>query len=153
MGMKIVSSGQKFHCSNQIEQRLPFASPGRALNNIARLQTQIDAGGLRSTLYPQARFALIRLMTRAKISQRDNARYRLSWSPDQNAGPTLSVQLRAESGAGPLDILTSRNFTSPARICETKSFVDRSAGPNPPLLPPGAFIAARKAGVPLPGDE
>jgi type VI secretion system protein ImpL len=82
--------------------------------------------------------------------QQDNARYVLSWTPNQSLGPPLSVELRAEAGAGPLDVLTLRHFTLPTRIFVTKTVAEKSAGPTPPPLPPGALAAAQKVGVPLP---
>ncbi|MDR5769103.1 MULTISPECIES: ImcF-related family protein [unclassified Caballeronia] len=151
--MKLVSSGQQLHYFNQMEQWVPFEWPGQALDNDAQLQWETEEGGLRSTMYAQGRFALIRLMERAKVSQQDNARYVLSWTPDQGVGPALSVQLRAESGAGPLDVLALRHFTLPTHIFMTKSVAERGSGPNPPPLPPGAFSAAQKVGVPLPGGR
>ncbi|BBU30820.1 type VI secretion protein VasK [Burkholderia sp. THE68] len=148
--MKLVSSGQQLHYFNQMEQWVPFEWPGQALDNNAQLQWETEEGGLRSTMYSQGRFALIRLMERAKISQQDSARYVLSWMPEQGAGPALSVQLRAESGAGPLDALALRHFTLPSRIFVTRTAAEKSTGPNPPPLPAGALAAAQKVGVPLP---
>jgi type VI secretion system protein ImpL len=151
--MKLLSSGQQLHYFNQMEQWVPFEWPGQGLDNNAQLQWQTDEGGLRSTMYAQGRFALIRLIERAKVAQQDNARYVLSWTPEQSAGLPLSVQLRADSGAGPLDVLSLRHFTLPTRIFINSSVKDgpRYSGPNPPPLPPGAVVAAQKIGVPLPG--
>nr|WP_255504261.1 ImcF-related family protein [Caballeronia sp. EK] len=148
--MKLVASGQQLHYFNQLEQWVPFEWPGQALDNNAQLQWQTEEGGLRSTMYAQGRFALIRLLERAKVSQQDNARYVLSWTPDQGLSAPLSVQLRAEADAGPLDVLQLRHFTLPTRIFVTKTVADKPSGPTPPPLPPGALAAAQKVGVPLP---
>ncbi|SAK58657.1 ImcF domain-containing protein [Caballeronia fortuita] len=134
-----------------MEQWVPFEWPGQALDNNAQLQWETEEGGLRSTMYSQGRFAFIRLLERATVTQQDNARYLLSWTPDQGAGPLLSVQLRAEAGAGPLDVLALRHFTLPSRIFVTKTLAEKAAGPTPPPLPPGAWAVAQKVGVPLPG--
>ncbi len=151
--MKLLASGQQLHYFNQMEQWVPFEWPGQALDNTAQLQWETEQGGLRSTMYAQGRFALIRLLERAKVEQQDNARYVLSWTPDQNAGVPLSVQLRAEGGAGPLDVLQLRHFALPTRIFMTSTPRDaaKQTSASPPPLPPGAITAAQKVGVPLPG--
>ncbi|WP_235012299.1 ImcF-related family protein [Caballeronia catudaia] len=150
--LKLIASGQQLHYFNQMEQWVPFEWPGQALDNQAQLQWETDEGGLRSTMYAQGRFALIRLLERAKAEQQDNARYLLSWTPDQSLGVPLSVQLRAEAGAGPLDVLQLRHFALPTRIFVTSVAKDGSklSGPTPPPLPPGAIASAQKLGVPLP---
>ncbi|SAK97542.1 ImcF domain-containing protein [Caballeronia hypogeia] len=150
--LKLISSGQQLHYFNQMEQWVPFEWPGQGLDNNAQLQWQTDEAGLRSTMYAQGRFALIRLFERAKVTQHDNARYVLSWTPEQSIGIPLSVQLRAEGGAGPLDVLSLRHFTLPARIFITSTAKDgpKNSGPNLPPLPPGAIASAQKVGVPLP---
>lgn len=153
--MKLIASGQQLHYFNQMEQWVPFEWPGQALDNNAQLQWETEQGGLRSTMYAQGRFALIRLMERAKIEQQDNARYLLSWTPEQSLGIPLSLELRAEAGAGPLDLLQLRHFTLPTRIFMTNAAKDgaKVSGPTPPPLPPGAIAAAQKVGVPLPGTK
>ncbi|SAK81017.1 ImcF domain-containing protein [Caballeronia catudaia] len=150
--MKFISSGQQLHYFNQMEQWIPFEWPGQALDNNAQLEWQTEQAGLRSSMYAQGRFALIRLLERAKVEQQDNARYLLSWTPDQSLGIPLSVQLRAEGGAGPLDVLQLRHFTLPTRIFVTSAAKDgpKLSGPTPPPLPPGAVASAQKLGVPLP---
>ncbi|WP_250527468.1 ImcF-related family protein [Caballeronia sp. GAWG2-1] len=153
--LTLVTSGQQLHYFNQMEQWEPFEWPGQALDNTAQLQWQTEAGGLRSTMYAQGRFALIRLLERAKVSQQDNARYLLSWTPDQSLTPPLSVQLRAETGAGPLDVLVLRHFALPERIFMSGAAKQASVSPGrtPPPLPPGALAAAQKIGVALPDKE
>nr|WP_244158685.1 ImcF-related family protein [Caballeronia fortuita] len=148
--LKLTASGQQLHYFNQMEQWVPFEWPGQALDNNAQIQWETEAGGLRSSMYAQGRFALIRLFERAKVTQQDNARYVLSWTPEQGMSPPLSVQVRAEAGAGPLDVLALRHFTLPSRVFVTRTMAEKSAGPTPPPLPPGALAAAQKVGVPLP---
>lgn len=64
----------------------------------------------------------------------------------------LQVQLRSESGAGPLDALMLRRFVLPQRIFLTGSAGKRMPGQasNPPPLPASAVEAARHAAMPLP---
>ncbi len=130
-------------------QRVPAAIPVRLDNQYFALDAASPAHA--RMLYSQGRFAFIRLLERARVSQQDNARYLLSWTPDQGAGSSLSVQLRAEAGAGPLDVLALRHFTLPSRIFVTKTLAEKATGQPPPPLPPGALAAAQKVGVPLPG--
>lgn len=60
----------------------------------------------------------------------------------------LQVQLRSESGAGPLDALKLRHFTLPSRIFLTSEAGKSSS--NPPPLPAAAIEAAKHAATPLP---
>jgi len=104
---------------------------------------------LRSGLDMQGRFGLIRLLERAEVTPQDNARTLLSWTPDQSVGLPLRVQLRSETGAGPLDVLALRHFSLPQRIFVTTSTKapqqQISASPSP--LPPAAIAATET--VPL----
>jgi type VI secretion system protein ImpL len=64
----------------------------------------------------------------------------------------LQVQLRSESGAGPLDALQRRHFTLPSRIFLSGSGAKASPGQgtNPPPLPAAVIEAAKHAAMPLP---
>jgi len=128
---------------------VPFVWPGDALENITRVEWQTQQGGLRSGLDMQGRFGLIRLLERAEVTPQDNARTLLSWTPDQSVGLPLRVQLRSETGAGPLDVLALRHFSLPQRIFVTTSTKapqqQISASPSP--LPPAAIAATET--VPL----
>ncbi|WP_076605996.1 ImcF-related family protein [Burkholderia metallica] len=150
--MRFVLSGRELHYFNQKQEWTPFEWPGQSLENLSHIEWQTEQGGLRAALDSQGRFGLIRLFERAKVTQQDNARYLLTWTPDTSQGIPLKVQLRSEVGAGPLDVLQLRNFVLPARIFMTGA---ASAGPkvstaSPPPLPAAAIAAARHAAVPLP---
>ncbi|PAJ78949.1 type VI secretion protein VasK [Burkholderia ubonensis] len=150
--MKFVLSGRELHYFNQKQEWVPFEWPGQSLENLSHIEWQTEQGGLRTALDSQGRFGLIRLLERAKVSQQDNARYLLTWTPDTSQGIPLKVQLRSEAGAGPLDVLQLRNFSMPTRVFVTGA---ATGGPNlsainPPPLPPSAIAAARHAAVPLP---
>ncbi|MDY7787652.1 ImcF-related family protein [Burkholderia ubonensis] len=150
--MKFVLSGRELHYFNQKQEWVPFEWPGQSLENLSHIEWQTEQGGLRTALDSQGRFGLIRLLERAKVSQQDNARYLLTWTPDTSQGIPLKVQLRSEAGAGPLDALQLRNFALPKRVFVTGA---ATGGPNlsainPPPLPPSAIAAARHAAVPLP---
>lgn len=153
--MRIVLSGNELHYFNQKEEWVPFEWPGQSLENLSHIEWQTEQGGLRSALDAQGRFGLIRLLERAKVSQQDNARYLLTWTPDSSQGVPLKVQLRSEGGAGPLDVLQLRHFALPTRIFVTGA---ATAGPKvaasgPPPLPPAALVAAKHAAMPLPGGS
>ncbi|KWK79283.1 type VI secretion protein VasK [Burkholderia ubonensis] len=150
--MKFVLSGRELHYFNQKQEWVPFEWPGQSLENLSHIEWQTEQGGLRTALDSQGRFGLIRLLERAKVSQQDNARYLLTWTPDTSQGIPLKVQLRSEAGAGPLDVLQLRNFSLPKRVFVTGA---ATGGPNlsainPPPLPPSAVAAAQHAAVPLP---
>ncbi|KVU66554.1 type VI secretion protein VasK [Burkholderia ubonensis] len=150
--MKFVLSGRELHYFNQRQEWVPFEWPGQSLENLSHIEWQTEQGGLRTALDSQGRFGLIRLLERAKVSQQDNARYLLTWTPDTSQGIPLMVQLRSEAGAGPLDVLQLRNFSLPKRVFVTGA---ATGGPslsaiNPPPLPPSAVAAAQHAAVPLP---
>ncbi|RDK01846.1 ImcF-related family protein [Paraburkholderia lacunae] len=168
--MKFVLSGRELHYFNQKEEWTPFVWPGDAMENITHVEWQTEQGGLRSALDRQGRFGLIRLLERATVTPQDSARYLLAWKPDQSLGIPLSVQLRSEAGAGPLDVLALRHFTLPTRIFVTgpakaaqkqasskgTSFgappkgTSFGASAGPPPLPPAAIAAAKHAAMPLP---
>nr|WP_246641889.1 ImcF-related family protein [Paraburkholderia edwinii] len=166
--IRFALSGRELHYFNQKEEWMPFEWPGQSLDNLSHIEWQTEEGGLRSALDTQGRFGLIRLLERATVSQQDNARYLLSWTPDQSEGIALRVQLRSEAGAGPLDVLALRHFTLPTRIFITNSKSAANVGNaanvagaqkragaltsaiNPPPLPPEAITAARHAATPLP---
>ncbi|MGF6651645.1 type VI protein secretion system component VasK [Paraburkholderia youngii] len=150
---RFVLSGRELHYFNQKEEWTPFLWPGDSLENLSHIEWQTEHGGLRSALDAQGRFGLIRLLERAQVSQQDAARYVLSWQPDQSEGIPLRVQLRNETGAGPLEVLSLRHFKLPARIFVTgnpKSAPKLSEANPPPPLPPAALNAAKHATVGLP---
>jgi len=147
-----VLSGRELHYFNQKEEWTPFLWPGDSLENLSHIEWQTDHGGLRSALDAQGRFGLIRLLERAQVSQQDGARYLLTWLPDQSEGLPLRVQLRAESGSGPLQALELRHFKLPARIFVTGATkgAPKLSEANPPPLPASALAAAKHAATPLP---
>jgi type VI secretion system protein ImpL len=151
--MKFVLSGRDLHYFNQKEEWTPFIWPGDALENFSRIEWQTQEGALRSALDTQGRFGLIRLLERATVTPQDNARYLLAWTPDQSQGIPLKVQLRSETGKGPLDVLALRHFTLPSRIFLTASSspgAQKSAPGGPPPLPAAMLESAELAEVPLP---
>ena len=131
----LVLSGRSLHYFNQRESWMPFEWPGDALDNATRIDWQTQQGGLRSTLAFEGRFGLIRLLERATVTPQDSARYLLTWKPSPSAMPDLRVQLRSDTGKGPLEVLALRHFVLPTRI-----FLANGGAPP------------RVAGGPLPPD-
>jgi type VI secretion system protein ImpL len=151
--MRIVFSNNDLHYFNQREEWASFEWPGQSLDNLSHIEWQTEQGGLRSALDAQGRFGPIRLLERAKVSQQDNARYLLTWTPDSSQGIPLKVQLRSDGGAGPLGVLQLRHFALPTRIFAgggVKAGGPRIATSSPPPLPPAALAAAKQAATPLP---
>jgi type VI secretion system protein ImpL len=164
--IRFALSGRELHYFNQKEEWMPFEWPGQSLDNLSHIEWQTEHGGLRSALDTQGRFGLIRLLERASVAQQDNARYLLSWTPDQSEGIALRVQLRSEAGAGPLDVLALRHFALPSRIFvkhsrnatdptnaqnPTNSAATNAVALDPPPLPAAAIASAKRATTPLPG--
>ncbi|MCA7971892.1 type VI secretion protein VasK [Burkholderia sp. AU39826] len=150
--MRFVLSGRELHYFNQKQEWTSFEWPGQSLENLSHIEWQTEQGGLRTALDSQGRFGLVRLLERAKVTQQDNARYLLTWTPDTSQGIPLRVQLRSEAGGGPLDVLQLRHFALPARVFVTAAANAgaRASASGPPPLPMSAIEAAKHAAVPLP---
>ncbi|WP_150563826.1 ImcF-related family protein [Pandoraea cepalis] len=127
--VRIVLSDKDFHYFNQKEEWVPFEWPGQAIENVTRVEWQTAHGGLRAALDAQGRFGLIRLLERAQREPHDSARYLLTWAPDQATDTPLRVQMRSESGAGPLEVVELRHFVLPARIFAAGTVTPRVATP------------------------
>ncbi|GLQ52319.1 ImcF-related family protein [Dyella flava] len=144
----IVLSGRQLHYFNQREAWMPFEWPGDALDNLTRIDWQTQQGGLRSTLEFEGRFGLIRLLERATVKQEDSARYLLTWTPSLGSTPDLRVQLRSETGKGPLEVLALRHFLLPTRIFKGSDAARRVAGG--PLPPEGVAASGEAPSSKLP---
>lgn len=59
-------------------------------------------------------WALVRLLENAQAEQMDSSRWRLTWKAPDNR--SLSMLLRTQSFAGPLELLKLRNFRLPSQI-------------------------------------
>ena len=113
---------------NQQESWTALTWPGNGLNGRVALMWQMVNAGLRQAFDATGDWAFLRLLSMADIKPLDSTRYELTWNqPD--AAP-LRYVLRAQVGAGPLDLLKLRGFRMPERI-----FVVGKAG-SAPTLPP-----------------
>ncbi|TDN64068.1 ImcF-related family protein [Paraburkholderia sp. BL10I2N1] len=120
--------GRQIVYFNQQESWTPLAWPGDGLNGHAGLTWQTLNAGLRQAFDSTGDWAFLRLLAKADVKQLDSTRYQLTWN-DANGDP-LRYVLRAQVGAGPLELLKLRGFQMPERI-----FVVGKAGAAP-MLPP-----------------
>ncbi|WP_407971962.1 ImcF-related family protein [Burkholderia pyrrocinia] len=123
--------GKQIVYFNQQERWTPLAWPGNGLNGHAGLTWQTLDAGLRQAFDSTGDWAFLRLLSKADVKQLDSTRYRLTWNTGNDE--PLSYVLRAQVGAGPIDLLKLRGFRMPDRI-----FVVGKAGvvSTMPLLPP-----------------
>jgi type VI secretion system protein ImpL len=150
--VKVVFGGHEFQYFNQREEWVPFMWPDQSLDARSHVEWQTAEGGLRTAFDAQGRFGPVRLFEKAKVTQQDNARYLLTWAPDQSSAIALNVQLRSDSGAGPMEVLQLRHFKLPDRIFVVSTSQAQAGGvlSGPPPLPPAALEAGRRAAVSLP---
>lgn len=99
---------------NQQETWTSITWPGDGLNGHAALTWQTLDAGVRVAFDATGDWAFLRLLATARIKPLDSTRYELSWpQPDAE---TLRYVLRAQVGAGPLDLLKLHGLTLPERI-------------------------------------
>jgi type VI secretion system protein ImpL len=150
---ELTVDGQQVIYFNQHETWTPLAWPGNGLNGHASLTWQTLNAGVRIAFEGTGDWALLRMLEKAQVKPLDDTRYELVWnagtagnaakaasstSSDGTDGKVspLHYVLRAQAGAGPLDLLKLRGFRMPERI-----FVTGRAGqifglPSLPPLPP-----------------
>jgi type VI secretion system protein ImpL len=99
---------------NQRETWTPIVWPGDGLNGHSALTWKTLDAGAREAFDETGDWAFLRLLAKADIKPLDSARYELTWKqPDTEA---IRYVLRAQVGAGPLDLLALRGFKLPDRI-------------------------------------
>jgi type VI secretion system protein ImpL len=133
---ELAVDGKQVVYFNQQESWTPLTWPGDGLNGHAGLTWQTVNAGLRQAFDSTGDWAFLRLLSKADVKQLDSTRYQLIWNqalPDHPASEPLRYVLRAQVGAGPLDLLKLRGFRMPERI-----FVVGKTGVVPvlPPLPP-----------------
>ena len=126
--MRLKTGIQHLHYFNQREEWHPMLWPGEALTGESRLEWRSEQSGLRAELGADGRFGLIRLLSKAQVTQLDSAQYQLIWQVDGDTGVPLRMLLRSEAGAGPLDVLTLRNFTLPQQVFATARSSTKTKG-------------------------
>ncbi|HEY4353609.1 MAG TPA: ImcF-related family protein [Paraburkholderia sp.] len=150
---ELTIDGQQVVYFNQRETWTPLAWPGNGLNGHASLTWQTLNAGLRVAFDATGDWALLRMLEKAQIKPLDATRYELVWNAevDSEAGKAASATsgdgadgkvaplryvLRAQMGAGPLDLLKLRGFRMPERIFVTGRAGAISGLPALPPLPP-----------------
>ncbi|CAM2192925.1 type VI secretion system protein ImpL [Paraburkholderia kururiensis] len=151
--------GHRVAYFNQQEAWMPFAWPGDGLHGQASLTWQTLNAGVRIAFDGTGDWAFLRMLEKAQVRALDDTRYELAWNSaaggddaktasaasdartasavtNPDAPPPLRYLLRAQAGAGPLELLKLRGFRMPERI-----FVTGRAGviaglPSLPPLPP-----------------
>ncbi|OED14430.1 ImcF-related family protein [Burkholderia sp. A2] len=121
--------GKQIVYFNQRESWTPLAWPGNGLNGHAGLTWQTVGAGLRQAFDATGDWAFLRLLGKADVKPLDSTRYQLTWNAPHDE--PLRYVLRAQVGAGPLDLLKLRGFRMPERI-----FVVGKGGSQPAFLPP-----------------
>ncbi|KGC70127.1 intracellular multiplication and macrophage-killing family protein [Burkholderia pseudomallei] len=152
---RLIVDGQKLHYYNQQETWQTFTWPSNEPQKAGtRLEWQTERAGTNLNMEFGGRWALVRLLERARVSPVDTATYLITWqavppAPQSKAGATtpddndaltaqapltpapasltypLTYLMRTDVGKGPLELLSLRGFALPSRI-----FVPRAATPR-----------------------
>ncbi|WP_232454280.1 ImcF-related family protein [Burkholderia ubonensis] len=126
--------GKQIVYFNQRESWTPLVWPGNGLNGHAGLTWQTVDAGLRQAFDSTGDWAFLRLLGKADVKPLDSTRYQLSWNAPNDE--PLRYVLRAQVGAGPLDLLKLRGFRMPERIFVVGKAGSQPAFLSPPPLPP-----------------
>ncbi|MCP3719030.1 type VI secretion IcmF C-terminal domain-containing protein, partial [Paraburkholderia sp. CNPSo 3281] len=150
---ELTVDGQQIVYFNQRETWTPLAWPGNGLNGHASLNWQTLNAGVRIAFDATGDWALLRMLEKAQVKPLDDTRYEIVWNggtagdaakaastasgdvTDGKVAP-LHYVLRAQAGAGPLDLLKLRGFRMPGRIFVTGRAGQISGLPSLPPLPP-----------------
>lgn len=128
---KLTIDGQKLHYYNQRETWRRMTWPANTLQEPGTiLQWQTLTAGTNKNYEYFGRFAFLRMLARGHVEQVDAATYQISWpavldsraNPDdesdplQRKPPIMRFLIRAEAGAGPLDMLVLPGLQVAPRI-------------------------------------
>jgi type VI secretion system protein ImpL len=121
----------KIEYFNQLEQYTSVVWPGNGQNGRTTLTWQSDTAGTRIAFQANGDWSLLRLLGTAQVKPLDSTSYALTFN--QDSGYPLHYDLKAQVGAGPLDLLKLRGFKIPQRV-----FIVGKGGSiaGTPLLPP-----------------
>jgi type VI secretion system protein ImpL len=118
---------------NQQETWTPIVWPGDGLNGHAALTWRTLDDHVREVFDAKGDWAFLRLLAKADVKALDSARYELAWTHPE--AETLRYVLRAQVGAGPLDLLKLRGFILPERMFIVGNPADKPATLAPPPMP------------------
>jgi type VI secretion system protein ImpL len=154
---ELTVDGQQVVYFNQRETWTPLGWPGNGLSGHASLNWQTLNGGLRLAFDSTGDWAFLRMLEKAHVKALDDTRYELVWNggaasgdaqaasaasgttggtTNGDAAAPLRYVLRAQTGAGPLDLLKLRGLRMPERIFVTGRAGVISGLPSLPPLPP-----------------
>ncbi|MFD1561469.1 ImcF-related family protein [Paraburkholderia silviterrae] len=146
---ELTVDGQQIVSFNQRETWTPLVWPGNGLNGHASLTWQTLDAGTRIASDATGDWAFLRLLEKAQVRPLDDSRFELVWNgatasadtkaasaPGGDAASPLRYLLRAQAGAGPLDLLKLRGLRMPERIFVTGRAGSLSGLPSLPPLPP-----------------
>ncbi|GKX61850.1 type VI secretion protein VasK [Pragia fontium] len=125
---ELLLDGESLVYFNQMEIWKTMSWPGETYTPGAQLSWSTAETGLR--LYDSAKgsWGWVRLLDQASVTQLDSSRYRLEWKAED--GKSLNYILRAQTYAGPLELLKLRGFVLPSNVFVT-SRSPASAKPEP----------------------
>ena len=140
----LIIDGQKLHYYNQRESWQRMAWPSNHLPDLGtRLQWQTENAGTNKSYEFAGRFGLLRMLARGHIRQIDGATYQIGWPavPDTGAAaigsgtdkvPEIQFQMRSESGAGMLELLSLLGLKiSPRVFLDARAGTVADAAPSP----------------------
>ena len=155
---RLTIDGQKLHYYNQQEVWQTLTWPSNEPQKAGtRLEWQTERAGTNLNFEFGGRWALVRLLERARVTPVDNATLQLTWqaappavdtkqapagSDDHDAltaqepltpAPSsltypLTYLMRTDVGKGPLELLALRGFVLPSRIFVTRAAAPRAGG-------------------------
>ncbi|WP_235024509.1 ImcF-related family protein [Caballeronia arvi] len=126
--------GTKIEYFNQMETFTPIVWPGNEQNGRTMLTWESDTAGTRIAFQANGDWSFLRLLGTAKVKPLDSTSYALTFN--QDSGYPLHYDLKAQVGAGPLDLLKLRGFKMPQRVFIVGKGGAISAAPVLPPLPP-----------------
>ncbi|KIG09840.1 ImcF-related family protein [Caballeronia concitans] len=128
--------GTKIEYFNQLETNTSIVWPGNAQNGRVQLTWESVGAGTRIAFAANGDWAWLRLLGTAQVKPLDSTTYALTFN--QGSGFPLHYDLKAQVGAGPLDLLKLRGFKMPQRIFTVaRGGVPAGIASLPPLpLPP-----------------
>jgi type VI secretion system protein ImpL len=116
---------------NQRESWTPLRWPGDGLYDHAALAWQPLDTSQRTAFDAPGDWAFLRLLAQAQVKQLDSARYALTWQ--QPGAEPLRYVLRTQIGAGPLELLSLRDFRMPQQVFALE---EDTVSPHSSGLPP-----------------
>jgi type VI secretion system protein ImpL len=129
--------GSKSEYFNQLEQYTSLVWPvsGQSgQNGRTTLTWESDTAGTRIAFQANGDWSFLRLLATAQVKPLDSTSYALTFN--QDSGYPLHYDLKAQVGAGPLDLLKLRGFRMPSRVFIVGKGGAVAGTPALPPLPP-----------------